>query len=278
MDYEKNKIEYRHSFGGEVRSLHADDDADTIKLTGLAAVFDTWAEIGPGLRERIRPGAFAKALPTSDVRLLVNHEGLPLARTSSGTMKLFETRQGLEMEANLDRADPDVRALIPKIERGDLSQFSFAFDVASDGQEFKGEERTITEFREIFDVSLVTFPAFESTRITALRSRELHDAEQALHDFQASRLRETLLGPRPCGCGEFGTILGNLIDANQGDVSNAAIGAEAGISASTVGQIKNGSIDCPPIDRLRGIARAIGVSVSSLVSAAERDGCNYEDD
>ena len=193
MDYEKNKIEYRHSFGGEVRSLHPDVDADTITLTGLAAVFNKWAEIGPGFRERIRPGAFAKALKTSDVRLLVNHEGLPLARTSSGTMKLTETRQGLEMEAKLDRADPDVRALIPKIERGDLSQFSFAFDVAPDGQEFKGEERTITEFSEIFDVSLVTFPAFETTKITALRSREIHAAKLAMDDVQTTRLREVLL-------------------------------------------------------------------------------------
>ena len=192
MDYDKNRIEYRHSFGGEVRGLHGDDDADTITLTGLAAVFDKWADLGH-FRERIRPGAFAKALPTSDVRLLVNHEGLPLARTSSGTMKLTETKQGLEMEAKLDRADPDVRALIPKIERGDLSQFSFAFDVASDGQEFKGEERTITEFSEIFDVSLVTFPAFETTKITALRSRELFDAGQAMHDVQTTRLREVLL-------------------------------------------------------------------------------------
>ena len=192
MDYDKNRIEYRHSFGGEVRGLHGDDDADTITLTGLAAVFDKWADLGH-FRERIRPGAFAKALKTSDVRLLVNHEGLPLARTSSGTMKLTETKQGLEMEAKLDRADPDVRALIPKIERGDLSQFSFAFDVASDGQEFKGEERTITEFSEIFDVSLVTFPAFETTKITALRSRELFDADRAMHDVQTTRLREVLM-------------------------------------------------------------------------------------
>ena len=192
MDYDKNRIEYRHSFGGEVRGLHGDDDADTITLTGLAAVFDKWADLGH-FRERIRPGAFAKALPISDVRLLVNHEGLPLARTSSGTMKLTETKQGLEMEAKLDRADPDVRALIPKIERGDLSQFSFAFDVASDGQEFKGEERTITEFAEIFDVSLVTFPAFEQTKITALRSRELFDADRAMHDVQTTRLREVLM-------------------------------------------------------------------------------------
>jgi len=192
MDYDKNRIEYRHTFGGEVRGLHDGDDADTITLTGLAAVFNKWAHLGH-FKERILPGAFAKALRTSDVRLLVNHEGLPLARTSSGTMKLTETRQGLEMEAKLQRSDPDVAALIPKIERGDLSQFSFAFDVASDGQEFEGEERTITEFAEIFDVSLVTFPAFEQTKITALRTRELFDAGSAMHDVQTTRLREVLL-------------------------------------------------------------------------------------
>ena len=192
MDYEKRGIEYRHFFGGEVRAVERDHDADTVTLTGLAAVFDKWADLGH-FRERIRPGAFAKALPDSDVRFLVNHEGLPLARTTSGTMDLVETREGLEMTARLDRNDPDVRALLPKIERGDLTQFSFAFDVNADGQEFDGEERTITEFAEIFDVSLVTFPAFEQTKITALRSREIRAAKEAMDDVQTTRLREVLL-------------------------------------------------------------------------------------
>ena len=191
MDYDKNEIEHFHVFGGECR-VSDDGGGDDFILEGLAAVFDQWAELGP-FRERIRPGAFDAALPTSDVRLLVNHEGLPLARTTSGTLDLTATSKGLEMRARLSKRDPDVLALIPKIERGDLSQFSFAFDVGSDGQDFVGNDRTITSFAEIFDVSLVTFPAFEKTKITALRMIQKYHRGLAEDDVNASRLREELL-------------------------------------------------------------------------------------
>lgn len=56
-----------------------------------------------------------------------------------------------------------------------------------------------------------------------------------------------------------------------------SIGSAAGISSSTVNQILNGSINCPPLSRLRGFARALNVSMNSLTSAAEGDGCNYDE-
>ena len=189
MNYEADGVEFGHVVHGEVRALKA--VGEEVTLTGVAAVFDKWAQIGP-IRERIAPGAFKAALKSSDVRLLVNHEGLPLARTTSGTMELRETDRGLEMEARLDRADPDVRALIPKIERGDLSQFSFAFDVTEAGQTWDGMDRTIRSFSEIFDVSLVTFPAFESTKVTGLRSLKKFGLDVAVSDQQLSRLREVV--------------------------------------------------------------------------------------
>ena len=66
-------------------------------------------------------------------------------------------------------------------------------------------------------------------------------------------------------------------DDNRGATIRRMANA-AGISESTVGQILNGSINCPPRNRLEGFARVLGVSVSSLISAAERDGCNYDND
>ena len=194
MDYDSERIEHFHLFGGEVRGIERRaDGGDDLTLTGTAAVFDQWADLGM-FRERIAQGAFSKALPTSDVRLLVNHEGLPLARTSSGTMTLKETKDGLELRASLDPSDPDVRAIVPKIERGDLSQFSFAFSLAKDGQEWKGDDRTLTEFKEIFDVSLVTFPAYEQTKVAALRSVQNRELLKAFQDIQTSRLREAVHG------------------------------------------------------------------------------------
>ena len=52
----------------------------------------------------------------------------------------------------------------------------------------------------------------------------------------------------------------------------------AGIDSSTVNQILNGSINCPPMNRLEGFARTLSVSVDNLIEAAGRDGCNYEPD
>jgi HK97 family phage prohead protease len=56
------------------------------------------------------------------VRLLLNHDGLPLARTTSGTLKLREDKRGLHFEADLDPNDPDVQRIAPKVQRGDLTR------------------------------------------------------------------------------------------------------------------------------------------------------------
>jgi phage head maturation protease len=76
----------------------ADEDGK-LKFRGHAAVFDEWTEIPSyfgSFMERIQRGAFRKVLSAgADVRFLINHDGLPLARTASGTMKLKEDTRGL---------------------------------------------------------------------------------------------------------------------------------------------------------------------------------------
>ena len=73
--------------------------------------------------------------------------------------------------------------------------------------------------------------------------------------------------------------LNNLIDDMSGDrVDNVEkVAVAGGISTSTMNQILSGSINCPPLSRLQGFARILQVSVSSLTSAAETDGCEYDD-
>lgn len=76
-----------------------------------------------------------------------------------------------------------------------------------------------------------------------------------------------------------GQALGNLLMSlkEDADLTDADLGSAAGISASTVQQILSGSIDCPPRSRLVGFAEALGVSTSRLITAAETDGCSYDD-
>ncbi|MCZ8310939.1 MAG: HK97 family phage prohead protease [Magnetospirillum sp.] len=138
-------------------------------LRGHAALFDTLSEDLGGFREKIARGAFAEAVGRDDVRFLVNHEGLPLARTASKTLRLAEDARGLAFEADLDPADPDVARLMPKIARGDLTQMSFAFHVMPDGQDWGQDTdgtvvRTVKKVR-LSDVSVVTFPAYTATDV-----------------------------------------------------------------------------------------------------------------
>ena len=142
------------------------------KIEGYAAVFDKNSE-DMGFIERIAPGAFKKALKTSDVRALFNHDSnIILGRSTAGTLELKEDKKGLFMSVT----PPDTQLVrdmvLSPIERGDVTQQSFGFTVQSDDWDYRDNEpsiRTITEIRELFDVSPVTFPAYPDTAV-ALRS------------------------------------------------------------------------------------------------------------
>lgn len=149
--------------------IRAEDDG-TVKVSGYAAVFNEEADIGGWFREVILPGAFTAAITRDDVVFLVNHEGLPLARTRSGTLILKEDSHGLYIESELDTSDPDVKAIIPKMKRRDLDKMSFAFTAMV--QEWDDSEETpLRSIKEaqLHDVSIVTNPAYDGTDI-GLRS------------------------------------------------------------------------------------------------------------
>lgn len=174
--------------GGVPAEIRADDEG--VRVSGYAAVFNEEADIGGMFREVIAPGAFAAAIERGDdVVFVVNHDGLPLARTRSGTLKLEEDERGLRMETTLDAEDPDVKGIVPKMKRGDLDKMSFAFRARK--QEWDDTQdppvRTIQEV-ELFDVSIVTTPAYEGTEI-GLRSLEAARKEQRQQNFNAAALR-----------------------------------------------------------------------------------------
>ena len=159
------KHEIRSGLPVEIRA-----EGGSIKVSGYAAVFNERADIGGYFIEVISPGAFTDAIGRDDVVFLVNHEGLPLARTRSGTLTLKEDARGLYMETDLDAADPDVLAIVPKMKRGDLDKMSFAFKSDVEEWDETGDipVRTIKKV-SVRDVSIVTHPAYEGTEI-GLRS------------------------------------------------------------------------------------------------------------
>lgn len=150
---------------------------DGTTLYGYAAVFDSPSEPMPFV-EYVKRGAFQKTIKDgADVRLLIDHEGVPLARTKSGTLRLKEDERGLAVEADLDPMNPDAARIISAMKRGDLSQMSFAFRTIKDAW---SDDRAVRELREVqlFDVSVVTFPAYEET-VAEIRGRLLRTDEPA---------------------------------------------------------------------------------------------------
>ncbi len=123
-------------------------------------------------RETMHRGVASSAMEsrTFDCRFLVNHEGMPLARSVSGTLVLEDTPRGLRSEAHLDGRQQSAVDLAIAVERGDVSQMSCGFVVATGGDEWRFgddgvEERDVYSFDELFDVSAVTYPASPTTSI-----------------------------------------------------------------------------------------------------------------
>jgi len=178
------KRETRAGIPAEIRQ--ADEG---IRVSGYAAVFNEETDIGGMFREVIAPGAFADAIGRDDVVFLINHDGLPLARTRSGTLTIKEDERGLYMETTLDPDDPDVKSIAGKMKRGDLDKMSFAF--LPDIQEWDDTQdpplRTIKR-ASLYDVSIVTTPAYDGTEI-GLRSLEAHRKEQKQQNYRAAQKR-----------------------------------------------------------------------------------------
>ena len=144
------------------------------KMVGHAAVFGEATDICGCFNEIIEPGAFKSSIKKDDVRALWNHNpDYVLGRNTSGTLKLSEDETGLKV--SIDPPDTQfARDLGVSIERGDINQMSFAFQVL-DEEWIKGENKNL-DLRKIkkvklYDVSPVTFPAYEGTDI-AMRSLE----------------------------------------------------------------------------------------------------------
>jgi HK97 family phage prohead protease len=151
-------------------TLEARAAADGAVVEGYAAVFGSPSEPMPFI-EYVKRGAFAKTLKDgADVRLLIDHVGVPLARTKSGTLQLTEDERGLYMRATLDPTNPDAQRVLSATKRGDLSQMSFAFRTIKDSW---SKDRMTRELREVqlYDVSIVTYPAYEDT-VVAVRNRQ----------------------------------------------------------------------------------------------------------
>ena len=174
----ERKTENR-SFTFSAVEQRSEDNTDVLLFTGYASVFNKPYGVFDSrgqYNETIKPGAFKKTLlEQDDVRFLVNHDGIPLARTSSGTLQLEEDDYGLFVRAELDPSNPTVAEVASAMKRGDLNEMSFAFAAIKDNFDISGENREVNEAR-LFDVSVVTYPAnpWAGAKLRGVELENLH--------------------------------------------------------------------------------------------------------
>lgn len=174
------------TFDFEVRAGIDEEHGHT--LTGQPIVYNERTNLG-WYDEIIADGALAEA-DLRDVRFLVNHntDMIPLARSrnnnanSTMQMEVIEGK-GMTIRVDLDTENnADARALYSAVERGDISGMSFMFSV--DGESWDDIEsehpiRTVTNISKVFEVSAVTFPAYEATSIQARGLADALDSAKA---------------------------------------------------------------------------------------------------
>lgn len=187
----KNTLE-RRSYTFDVRATEGENGEKII--TGRPIVYEAKTDLGY-FDEVIARGALDGA-DLRDVRFLVNHDTsmIPLARSrrnnGNSTMKLSTDYDGMNMDfVKLDvENNSDARALYSAVQRGDITGMSFMFSI--DAQEWLDLEsdhptRRITKIGKVVEVSAVTFPAYDSTEISA-RSKETLDSAR----LELERARE----------------------------------------------------------------------------------------
>ena len=170
----------------------------TATISGYAAVYHrednpgTQYELMPNYYERIQPGAFTRALNEGDdVRALFNHDASAvLGRSKSGTLRLSADKVGLKYEVDLPNTQL-ARDLAESVERGDISGSSFAFSVTPEGQKIERDKdgttyRNILETR-LYDVSVVTYPAYEAATSGLRSSENVQEAKAALDSWESNR-------------------------------------------------------------------------------------------
>ena len=162
------KINYRKASGkiyaAEVEQRQ--NNGGAMILQGYAAIYNSRTDLGQ-FDEVILSGAFNSA-DTSDARFLVDHGGIPLGRTSAGTMQLEADAKGLKYTVQLPETARAVE-LYEAIRRGDLSHSSFAFTIGAEDWKTENGRRVryIEAINLVVDASVVTFPAYPETSVEA---------------------------------------------------------------------------------------------------------------
>lgn len=168
-------------------------DGDDKYIEGYFVVFNDIYEMWDGATESVAPGAFDNTL-SDDIRALVNHDStLVLGRTAAHTLELTQDERGLFGRIKINPNDSDAMNLYARVQRGDVSQCSFGFDILSEETDFRDDGSVHWTIKDVklYEVSCCTFPAYEATSINA-RKRDYEELRAKQTDAWRAKMLNRL--------------------------------------------------------------------------------------
>jgi len=172
------------------------DETGDLYISGYFSVFNSIYELWDGATESIADTAFDGAL-SDDIRCLINHDTrLVLGRTKSNTLTLKTDSRGLWGEVKINPNDQDAMNLYERVKRGDVDQCSFGFEILK--EEFTDNGNSVhwtIEKVKLYEVSIVTFPAYTDTSVSA-RKHEFNELKKRNHEAWQQRTLKKLKGEK----------------------------------------------------------------------------------
>ena len=178
---------------GKLNTRDNTNETDEMKITGYFVVFNSETNLYESVYEEISDKAFEN-IDLSDIRALADHDTAKiLGRTKSQTLSLSVDEKGLFGEITINKNDTEAVNLYERVKRGDIDQCSFGFNILNEIMEQRADgsvKWTITEI-ELFEVSVVTFPAYADTAVEA-RSAQIKQLEKRYLQTRKQQLKERI--------------------------------------------------------------------------------------
>lgn len=166
------------------------EEGNELKIEGYFAVFNSIYQIFDDLSESVAPGAFDDTLG-DDIRALINHDSsLVLGRNTAHTLELRQDEHGLWGSITINPNDQDAMNLYARVQRGDVDQCSFGFDILSEDYDVRDDGSvhwTIKKVR-LYEVSVCTFPAYEETNVKARSAQRDEIKKRSLEAWKVQTL------------------------------------------------------------------------------------------
>lgn len=169
-----NNVEYRTS---HVKFRERDENEE-LRIEGYFVVYDDETMLWDGVYEKIDRNAFEGELE-KDIRALAGHDREKvLGRVKNNTLTLRSDEKGLWGSILINKDDPEAFSLYQKVKRGDIDQCSFGFIPTEEERESRSNgELFIVKRCKLIEVSVVAFPAYENTSVSA-RKKAFEEEEK----------------------------------------------------------------------------------------------------